>query len=92
MYTFLLSGAAEHGHIGTEYGPVAAKGYRGVLSQVSAGADGLADIKNISEGANVGDTAYYYGRKRNTNDFHGLGAFLIMNEQLGFSGRCRVLT
>lgn len=86
MYTFLLSRAVERGYIGTEYGPVAAKGYRGVLSQVSTGSDGLADIENISEGTNVGDTAYYYGRKRNTNDFHGLGAFLIMNEQLGFPG------
>ncbi|MBB5855797.1 glycoside hydrolase family 105 protein [Amycolatopsis umgeniensis] len=84
MYTFLLSRAVERGHIGAEYRPVAAKGHTGVLSQISAGADGLADIKNISEGTNVGDTAYYYARKRNTNDFHGLGAFLIMNEQLAF--------
>ncbi|WP_410603859.1 glycoside hydrolase family 105 protein [Amycolatopsis sp. lyj-90] len=92
MYTFLLSRGVERGHLGPEYRPVAAKGHRGVLSQISAGADGLADIKNISEGTNVGDTAYYYARKRNTNDFHGLGAFLIMNEQLAFPGRCRVLT
>ncbi|MEU3627593.1 family 88 glycosyl hydrolase [Amycolatopsis coloradensis] len=92
MYTFLLSRAVQRGYVGTEYGPVAAKGYRGVLSQVSTGSGGLADIENISEGTNIGDTTYYYGRKRNTNDFHGLGAFLIMNEQLGFSGRCRVLT
>ncbi|QXV59229.1 glycoside hydrolase family 105 protein [Amycolatopsis sp. TNS106] len=82
MYTFLLSRAVERGYIGAEYRPVAAKGYRGVLSQVSTGTDGLTDISNISEGTNVGDTAYYYARKRNTNDFHGLGAFLIMNEQL----------
>ncbi|MEV7555785.1 glycoside hydrolase family 88 protein [Amycolatopsis sp. NPDC089917] len=84
MYTFLLSRGVERGHLGAEYGPVAAKGHRGVLSQVSTGSDGLTDIANISEGTNVGDTAYYYGRKRNTNDFHGLGAFLIMNEQLAF--------
>jgi unsaturated rhamnogalacturonyl hydrolase len=82
MYTFLLSRAVERGYVGPEYGPVAAKGYSGVLSQVSVGTDGLTNIKNISEGTNVGDTAYYYARKRNTNDFHGLGAVLIMNEQL----------
>lgn len=32
-------------------------------------------------GANVGDYAYYAGRARATDDFHGLGAFLIMNER-----------
>jgi unsaturated rhamnogalacturonyl hydrolase len=26
--------------------------------------------------------SYYLSRPRRTNDFHGLGAFLIMNEQL----------
>lgn len=35
-----------------------------------------------SNGTNVGDYAYYVARTRATNDFHGLGAFLIMNEQL----------
>jgi unsaturated rhamnogalacturonyl hydrolase len=30
----------------------------------------------------VGDYAYYVARTQATNDFHGLGAFLIMNEQL----------
>jgi unsaturated rhamnogalacturonyl hydrolase len=36
----------------------------------------------ISIGTNVGDYKYYIDRTRATNDFHGLGAFLIMNEQL----------
>jgi len=49
MYTFLLSRAVERGHVGAEYGPVAAKGYRGVLSRVGTGADGLTAIGNISE-------------------------------------------
>jgi unsaturated rhamnogalacturonyl hydrolase len=30
----------------------------------------------------VSDINYYFGRKRNINDFHGIGAFLIMNEEL----------
>ncbi len=38
---------------------------------------------DICEGTNVGDLAFYLARKRNTDDFHGLGAFLIMNEELG---------
>lgn len=39
------------------------------------------NISDICERTNVGDLAYYYGRKRKVNDFHGLGAFLIMNEE-----------
>jgi len=43
----------------------------------------MTSLIDISEGTNVGDLAYYFARKRNENDFHGLGAFLIMNEELG---------
>ncbi len=39
-------------------------------------------IANICGGTNVGDLAFYLNRPRNTDDFHGLGAFLIMNERL----------
>ncbi|WP_285750877.1 glycoside hydrolase family 88 protein [Lentzea sp. NBRC 105346] len=82
MYTFMLSRGVEKGYIGQEYKAVAAKGYQGVLAKASVNSSGLTDIKDISEGTNVGDANYYYARPRNTNDFHGLGAFLIMNEQL----------
>jgi unsaturated rhamnogalacturonyl hydrolase len=54
-----------------------------VLTKLSLGSDGLTNLIDISEGTNVSDLAYYFGRKRNENDFHGIGAFLIMNEQLG---------
>jgi unsaturated rhamnogalacturonyl hydrolase len=42
----------------------------------------MVDLTNICEGTNVADINYYLARKRNTNDFHGIGAFLIMNEEL----------
>jgi unsaturated rhamnogalacturonyl hydrolase len=58
------------------------EGYQGVPAMASVGSDGLTNIEDISEGTNVGDAAYCFGRPRNTNDFHGLGGFLIMNEQL----------
>ncbi|GGO90975.1 glycoside hydrolase family 88/105 protein [Wenjunlia tyrosinilytica] len=83
MYTFMVSRAVQRGYVdAATYQGVADRGYAGVLGKVSLGSDGLTNIEDISEGTNVGDLAYYYGRKRNTNDFHGLGAFLIMNEQL----------
>nr|WP_042194722.1 glycoside hydrolase family 88 protein [Kibdelosporangium sp. MJ126-NF4]CEL21499.1 Rhamnogalacturonides degradation protein RhiN [Kibdelosporangium sp. MJ126-NF4]CTQ95934.1 Rhamnogalacturonides degradation protein RhiN [Kibdelosporangium sp. MJ126-NF4] len=82
MYTFMLSRGVERGYLDPSYQAVATKGYQGVLAKISLGTDGRTNLRDISEGTNVGDLAYYFGRKRNTNDFHGLGAFLIMNEQL----------
>jgi unsaturated rhamnogalacturonyl hydrolase len=81
MYTYIISMAVRRGYVDKSYQDVARKGYEGVLSKVSIGADGLAHIADIGEGTNVSDFAYYIGRKRPDNDFHGLGAFLIMNEQ-----------
>jgi len=78
MYTYTISRAVEKGYVDASYKPVAAKGYQGVLTQVSK----AGDVANICIGTNVGNQAYYLGRPRATNDLHGLGAFLIMNEQL----------
>ena len=82
MYTFTLSRGVQRGYLDASYQAVADKGYQGVLAKISLDADGRTSLRDISEGTNVGDLAYYFGRKRVTNDFHGLGAFLIMNEQL----------
>ncbi|MDJ0371743.1 glycoside hydrolase family 88 protein [Streptomyces sp. H10-C2] len=82
MFTFTLSRAVEKGYIDPHYATVAQRGYQGVLAKVSLGSDGRTNLADISIGTNVGNYAYYTGRARATNDFHGLGAFLIMNEQL----------
>jgi unsaturated rhamnogalacturonyl hydrolase len=82
MYTYVISKAVQRGYVPKSYNKVAEKGYRGVLSKISTGSDGLTNITDICEGTNVADLPYYLARKRNTNDFHGLGAFLIMNEQM----------
>jgi unsaturated rhamnogalacturonyl hydrolase len=82
MYTFVISRAVQRGYVDSSYKPVAAKGYQGVLAQLSLGSDGRTNLKDISVGTNVGDYKYYVGRTRATNDFHGLGAFLLMNEQV----------
>jgi unsaturated rhamnogalacturonyl hydrolase len=86
MYTFVISRAVQRGWVDPGYATVASKGYQGVLAKVSVGSDGLTNITDICIGTNVGDYSYYIGRTRATNDFHGLGAFLIMNEQLQWSG------
>jgi unsaturated rhamnogalacturonyl hydrolase len=80
MYTYTIAKSVERGYIPLRYLPAAIKGYFGVLSKASVGPDGLTDIVDICIGTNVGDLAFYLARPRATNDLHGLGAFLIMNE------------
>ncbi|MEV4318867.1 glycoside hydrolase family 88 protein [Actinocrispum sp. NPDC049592] len=86
MYTFMLSRGVERGYLDPSYKAVASKGYQGVLAKISLGSDGRTNVTDICEGTNVGDQSYYLKRARKTNDFHGLGAFLIMNEQLARTG------
>jgi unsaturated rhamnogalacturonyl hydrolase len=81
MFTYIIDVSVKRGYVSKKYQAVADKGYRGVLSRVSLGADGRTNITGICEGTNVGDLQFYLDRKRMTNDFHGLGAFLIMNEE-----------
>ncbi|SFF67699.1 glycoside hydrolase family 88/105 protein [Streptomyces mirabilis] len=82
MFTYALSRGAQQGYLDPHYAIVAGRGYQGVLARMSVGSDGRTNLTDISIGTNVGDYAYYIARDRATNDFHGLGAFLIMNEQL----------
>jgi unsaturated rhamnogalacturonyl hydrolase len=86
MYTYTLSRAIERGYIGKRYATVSKKGYNGVLTKLSRDGDGFAHIGDICEGTNIGDLNFYLTRPRSTDDFHGLGAFLIMNEQLRRKG------
>jgi len=86
MYTYTISRAVECGYIAKHYADISRKGYAGVLTQLSKDGDGLAHIANICEGTNVGDLAFYLARPKQTDDFHGVGAFLIMNEQLRKTG------
>jgi len=51
-----------------------------LLTKISIDENGEPRLVDICEGTNVGDLSYYLARKRLVNDFHGLGAFLIMNE------------
>jgi len=88
MYSYVTAMAVQRGYVPKSYMSVAMNGYEGVLSKISLGSDGLTNITDICEGTNVADLTYYFARKRNTNDFHGLGAFLIMNEKfMSMSGR-----
>lgn len=81
MYSYIIDISVKRGYVNKKYKTVAERGYKGVLSRLSLDADGRTNLEGVCEGTNVGDLAYYYGRKRPVNDFHGLGAFIIMNEE-----------
>ncbi|MEV0275753.1 glycoside hydrolase family 88 protein [Streptomyces sp. NPDC050610] len=82
MFTFALARGARQGYLDAGYADVAERGFQGVLERISLGGDGRTELSGISVGTNVGDYGFYVKRPRATNDFHGLGAFLIMYEQL----------
>jgi unsaturated rhamnogalacturonyl hydrolase len=82
MYTYTIDKAVEKGYVSASYQVYADRGYQGVLNRISLGSDGRTNLTDISIGTNVGSYSYYVARQRATNDFHGLGAFLIMNEQM----------
>jgi len=82
MFTYAISRSIEQGYVDPSYNSVAANGYRGVLAKISLDGANHVRLTDICIGTNVGNYAFYIARPRATNDFHGLGAFMIMNEQL----------
>jgi len=85
MFTYFLDAAAKHGYIDASYKAAAQHAYQGIMSKVTLGADGHWHIADICEGTNVGNQASYLNRKVYSDDFHGLGAFLLMNEEVQFN-------
>jgi len=82
MYTYVIAMGVDRRYVNRGFLKTATAGLAGVLTKISLGReDGMSNIIDICEGTNVADLAYYFARKRNINDFHGLGAFLIMNEK-----------
>jgi hypothetical protein len=81
MHAYTLSRAVERGWLGLAHQGPAGQAYQSVLEAASIDPDGLARIDRIVVGTSVGDLAYYLARPRRRDDFHGLGAFLIMQDQ-----------
>jgi unsaturated rhamnogalacturonyl hydrolase len=82
MYTYVTAMAVDRGYVSKPLVRTSTAGRAGVMTKITMGReDAMTTLLDICEGTNVADLAYYFGRKRNPNDFHGLGAFLIMNEK-----------
>lgn len=82
MHSYFLSKASQKGYIdAAHYAPLAIKAFNGEMQQVSNPSN--VQILNICPGTGVlASAAEYYARPKATNDEHGLGAFLMMYDQL----------
>jgi unsaturated rhamnogalacturonyl hydrolase len=82
MHTYSLSKASEKGYVdAATYAPLAIKGFHGAMQMVANPTN--VQIKNICPSTGVlSSPADYYARTPATNDNHGLGAFLVMYDQL----------
>ena len=74
MFTFAMITGVKNGWLdGKTYGPVARKGWLGLIKYI----DERGDIKEVCEGTNKkNDLQYYLDRKRNVGDFHGQAPIL----------------
>jgi unsaturated rhamnogalacturonyl hydrolase len=82
MHTYVIDRAVEKGYVKATYLTNADRGFQGVLDKISLGRDGRTYLADVCPGTGVGNYAHYVRRPRVTNDLHGLGAFLLMYEQL----------
>jgi unsaturated rhamnogalacturonyl hydrolase len=82
MATYVIDRAVEAGYVPASYQASADRGYQGVLRRISFGVDGLTRLPVTSGPTSPGNYSFYVVRPRLTNDFRGLGAFLLMDEQL----------
>lgn len=89
MFTYTADIALRRGWLqddGDKFKEMVKAGRAGVLDQVVKNDDGLTDVLEIVVGTNVGNLTHYYNRPRKVNDLHGLGAVLLMNEQVAHGG------
>jgi len=88
MYSYFTARAVEKGYIDSAYQEMASKAYEGILrNKVYLDTDSLLSLIDISQGTGVSsDYSYYINRSKNTNDLHGLGAFLMMCWQMERTG------
>jgi len=79
MFIYTVAHAVNKGWISPHYLSIALNGWEGLAKKVTA--DG--EINDICIGTNVEENIrFYYNRPRETNDTHGLGAFLLAGTEL----------
>ena len=79
MYVYAVAKAVNEGWINKRFITVAQRGWDALIKRVTS--DG--EIPDICIGTSVEeDISYYFNRPRETNDTHGLGAFLMAGAEM----------
>lgn len=80
LITYALAKAVGKGYLAPEYYEAAKKGYEGVISSLYYDEDGRLQIGDICVGTCIddGDYKHYINRRKDVNDLHGIGAFVLM--------------
>ena len=79
MFVYTVAHAVNQGWIDKSYITIAQNGWEGLGRKVTA--DG--ELQDICIGTNIAeDIRFYYTRPRETNDTHGLGAFLLAGTEM----------
>lgn len=90
MFVYALSKGIKNGWLDkSKYGPVAARGYQGILDQfVEIDRDGRVNLTSICKAVGLGGTPYrdgsydyYTGVEVMTNEPKGIGAFLLASTE-----------
>lgn len=89
MHALVIARGVRRGWLDPSLGRRALAAGAAVTGRARRGPDGLVSLAGTVMGTSVGDLAYYLARPRPSDDLHGLGAFVLMQEELSRSSRPR---
>jgi rhamnogalacturonyl hydrolase YesR len=83
MFVYTVAHAVNNGWIDRRFLSIAQNGWEGLTRKVTA--DG--ELTDVCVGTGIEENLrFYYARPRETNDTHGLGAFLLAGSELALTG------
>jgi unsaturated rhamnogalacturonyl hydrolase len=90
MFVYALAKGVNQSHIGKKYRDVVERGYKGILEHfVEVDEQGLVNLNRICSGAGLGGEPYrdgsfeyYVGEEIVTNDYKGVGPFIMASVEI----------
>ena len=82
LFVYAIAKGVRGGFLDKKYLANAWKGYEGVTRSLTFDQNGGVEIGNVCIGTGIGDYAFYIARPTSVNDLHGVGAFLIMCDEM----------
>jgi unsaturated rhamnogalacturonyl hydrolase len=82
LFVYSIAKAVRKGLLDKKYLVSAQKGYEGVIHSLTFDGNGGVQIDGVCVGTGIGDYAFYAARPISVNDLHGVGAFIIMCDEI----------